>query len=74
MECSQTSVKLICSVICHLYFAFLHVVFVGEWLFVFPRCSFSLSLFCNYFAFLGVGRWSVNHKEQSKFDTRWVKL
>ena len=26
----------------------LHVVFVGEWLFVFPLCGFSLSLFCNY--------------------------
>ena len=23
-------------------------VFVGEWLFVFPLCGFSLSLFCNY--------------------------
>ena len=22
--------------------------FVGEWLFVFPLCGFSLSLFCNY--------------------------
>ena len=27
----------------------LHGVFVGEWLFVFPLCGFSLSLFCNYF-------------------------
>ena len=27
----------------------LHGVFVGEWLFVFPLCAFSLSLFCNYF-------------------------
>ena len=26
----------------------LHGVFVGEWLFVFPLCGFSLSLFCNY--------------------------
>ena len=26
----------------------LHEVFVGEWLSVFPLCSFSLSLFCNY--------------------------
>ena len=25
----------------------LHGVFVGEWLFVFPLCGFSLSLFCN---------------------------
>ena len=25
-----------------------HGVFVGEWLFVFPLCGFSLSLFCNY--------------------------
>ena len=24
-------------------------VFVGDWLFVFPLCGFSLSLFCNYF-------------------------
>ena len=24
--------------------------FVGEWLFVFPLCGFSLSLFCNYSA------------------------
>ena len=22
--------------------------FVGDWLFVFPLCGFSLSLFCNY--------------------------
>ena len=27
----------------------LHGVFVGDWLFVFPLCGFSLSLFCNYF-------------------------
>ena len=26
----------------------LHGVLVGEWLFVFPLCGFSLSLFCNY--------------------------
>ena len=26
----------------------LHGVFVGEWLFVFLLCGFSLSLFCNY--------------------------
>ena len=26
----------------------LHGVFVGEWLFVFPLCGFSLSLICNY--------------------------
>ena len=26
----------------------LHGVFVGEWLFVFPLCGFSLSLCCNY--------------------------
>ena len=26
----------------------LHGVFVGEWLFVFPLCGFSLSLFCDY--------------------------
>ena len=26
----------------------LHGVFAGEWLFVFPLCGFSLSLFCNY--------------------------
>ena len=26
----------------------LHGVFVGDWLFVFPMCGFSLSLFCNY--------------------------
>ena len=26
----------------------LHGVFVGEWLFVFPLCGLSLSLFCNY--------------------------
>ena len=26
----------------------LHGVFEGEWLFVFPLCGFSLSLFCNY--------------------------
>ena len=26
----------------------LHGVFVGEWLFVFPLFGFSLSLFCNY--------------------------
>ena len=26
----------------------LHGVFVGAWLFVFPLCGFSLSLFCNY--------------------------
>ena len=31
----------------------LHGVFVGEWLFVFPLCGFSLSLFCSYFI-LGV--------------------
>ena len=29
----------------------LHGVFVGEWLFVFPLCGFSLSLFFNYFRF-----------------------
>ena len=27
----------------------LHGVFVGDWLFVFPLCGFSLSLFCNYY-------------------------
>ena len=27
----------------------LHGVFVGDWLFVFPLCGFSLSLFCNSF-------------------------
>ena len=27
----------------------LHGVFVVDWLFVFPLCGFSLSLFCNYF-------------------------
>ena len=26
----------------------LHGVFVVDWLFVFPLCGFSLSLFCNY--------------------------
>ena len=26
----------------------LHGVSVGDWLFVFPLCGFSLSLFCNY--------------------------
>ena len=26
----------------------MHGVFVGDWLFVFPLCGFSLSLFCNY--------------------------
>ena len=26
----------------------LHGVFVGEWLFVFPLCGCSISLFCNY--------------------------
>ena len=26
----------------------MHGVFVGEWLFVFPLCGISLSLFCNY--------------------------
>ena len=26
----------------------LHGAFVGDWLFVFPLCGFSLSLFCNY--------------------------
>ena len=26
----------------------LHGVCVGDWLFVFPLCGFSLSLFCNY--------------------------
>ena len=31
------------------HFETLHGVFVGEWLFVFPLCGFSLSLFCNYF-------------------------
>ena len=30
----------------------LHGVFVGDWLFVFPLCGFSLSLFCNYFSSL----------------------
>ena len=29
--------------------ACLHGVFVGEWLFVFPLCGFSLSLFRNYY-------------------------
>ena len=27
----------------------LHGVLVGDWLFIFPLCGFSLSLFCNYF-------------------------
>ena len=27
----------------------LHGFFVGDWLFVFPLCGFSLSLFCNYY-------------------------
>ena len=26
----------------------LHGVFVGDWIFDFPLCGFSLSLFCNY--------------------------
>ena len=26
----------------------LHGVFVVEWLFIFPLCGFSFSLFCNY--------------------------
>ena len=29
----------------------LHGVFVGAWLFVFPLCGFSLSLFCNYYMY-----------------------
>ena len=33
---------------CHAMAGWLHGVFVGEWLFVFPLCGFSLSLFCNY--------------------------
>ena len=32
----------------------LHGVFVGDWLFVFPLCGFSLSLFCNYSLFTPV--------------------
>ena len=32
----------------HISSIVLHGVFVGEWLFVFPLCGFSLSLFCNY--------------------------
>ena len=32
----------------------LHGVFVGDWLFVFPLCGFSLSLFCNYCLDLGI--------------------
>ena len=32
----------------------LHGVFVGEWIFVFPLCGFSLSLFCNYQQFNAV--------------------
>ena len=34
----------------------LHGVFVGDWLFVFPLCGFSLSLFCNYFEDHGSAR------------------
>ena len=30
----------------------LHGVFVGDWLFVFPLCGFSLSLFCNLWSCL----------------------
>ena len=42
----------------------LHGVFVGDWLFVFPLCGFSLSLFCNYTCVKAVlsvvlGPWSV---------------
>ena len=32
----------------------LHGVFVGDWLFVFPLCGFSLLLFCNYYIILAV--------------------
>ena len=31
----------------------LHGVFVVDWLFVFPLCGFSLSLFCNYMGLQG---------------------
>ena len=34
----------------------LHGVFVGELLFVFPLCGFSLSLFCNNFLEQSSGR------------------
>ena len=34
----------------------LHGVFVGDWLFVFPLCGFSLSLFCNCSSSLVPGR------------------
>ena len=38
----------------------LHGVFVGEWLFVFPLCGFSLSLFCNYIYILASATTAVN--------------
>ena len=37
----------------------LHGVFVGDWLFVFPLCGFSLSLFCNYLLSFDVLVWSM---------------
>ena len=33
----------------------LHGVFLGEWLFVFPLCGFSLSLFCDFMRRVGAG-------------------
>ena len=38
----------------------LHGVVVGDWLFVFPLCGFSLSLLCNYFKSL-YNRMTLQH-------------
>ena len=43
----------------------LHGVFVGEWIFVFPLCGFSLSLFCNYQQFNAVTPTPPAHRSHS---------
>ena len=37
--------------------------FCGEWLFVFPLCGFSLSLFCNY---------TYTYARRFRFSTVWL--
>ena len=50
----------------------LHGVFVGDWLFVFPLCGFSLSLFCNYLgwvkSFLFLFRFCLPWRFQARDD------
>ena len=51
----------------------LHGVFVGECLFVFPLCGFSLSLFCNYTVMAGwLVAWVLYECMLVRFSAVWI--